>query len=174
MRTSRLSLLVAAALAVMGGLTGCNERLDDPIEGEGILSIEKIDPATVKADITATDPNGQPTPLTNDDITVTLKNRPRSESAASSGLTDIFIEKADRVCSFGGGTIATGVGAGGVTVPANGSATVTTTAVTAAEKMLSGALGDTWICELQFSGHDLSGNPVTSEIVGFSVNFVDK
>lgn len=173
MRTSRLGLLVAAAVAVMGGLTGCNDRLDDPLEGEGILNVEKVDPATVKSDITATDPNGLPTPLTNDEITVTLKNRPRSESASSSGLTDVFIEKSERKCEFGGSVIATGSGSGGVTIPSNGSASITTTAVTVTQKTLNGQLGDSWRCELQFFGHDLSGNPVSSDIVRFTINFVD-
>jgi len=173
MRSLRLSLLVVAAVAVMGGLTGCNERLDDPLEGEGILSIEKIDPATVKADITPTDPNtGLPTPLTNDEIAVVLKNRPRTE--ASGSLSDIFIEKSERVCTFGGGTIATGQGSGGVTIPSGGTASISTTAVTVAEKLLSGALGDTWACYVQFTGKDIAGNPVTSESARFTVNFVDE
>jgi hypothetical protein len=167
--TKVLLVVLAAAAAA-----ACNERLDDPLEGEGILSIEKVDPATVKADITPTDPNtGAPTPLANDDVSITVKNRPRNTTAGS--LSDVFIEKSERICTFAGNTIAGGAGAGAATVPSGGTAIITTTAVTAAEKLGTGAIvGDSWKCFVRFSGHDLAGNPVTSDFAAFIVNFVDK
>jgi hypothetical protein len=174
MRRVTKGLLVVVAAAALGALMGCNERLDDPLEGEGILSIEKVDPATVKADITLTDPNtGGPTPLQNDDITVTVKNRPRTKSTGT--FSDVFIEKSERICTFAGATIGGGTGAGAATVASGGSATITTTAVTVAEKLGTGAaVGDSWKCFVRFSGHDLAGNPVTTDFATFVVNFVDK
>jgi hypothetical protein len=166
-----LTIVAFVALAVVG----CNERLDDPTQAEGILSIEEVDPSTVKADITPTDPNtGLPTPLANDDTAITLKNRPRSESAGPLG--DIFIEKSERTCNtIGGGFIASGTGAGGFTIPLNGSASVTTTTVTAFEKANTGAaVGDSWKCYIRFLGHDLAGNPIVSDTAIVIVNFVDK
>src|SRR5262245_4361172 len=119
-----LTLVAAVAMSLMG----CNERLDDPTQAEGILSIEEVTPSTVKADITPTDPNtGLPTPLSNDDTSITMKNRPRSEHVGPLG--DIFIEKSERTCNaIGGGFIASGNGAGGFTIPLNGTASVSTTA----------------------------------------------
>jgi len=172
MRRVTQIFLLALVAAAAGSLQGCNERLDDPLEGEGILTIEKIEPATVIADLSALDPNTGLPDQVNADIVVTMKNRPRSD--AGGNFSDIFISKAERVCTFAGATIAQGTGAGGFTIPSGSSAGVTTTAVTVLDMTLSGAaIGDTWKCNVQFFGEDVAGNPVKSAIATFVVNFAN-
>jgi len=163
-------------VAVTAGVTfwGCNKNLDDPTTAEGILSIEAVNPSLVKADITPTDPNtGLPTPLHDDATEVTVKNRPRTTHTGT--FSDVAVTRSERFCTFGGVTIAAGTGPGGFTIPANGSVGITTTAVTAAEKLATGAaVGDSWQCFVKFKGQDLAGNPAETDFAGFTVNFVDE
>jgi hypothetical protein len=175
----RVAKFLLLAVPVAAGLTlwGCNREIDDPTQANGILSIEKVEPVVIVADITPTDPNtGLPTPLTTDPVTVTLKNRPRSlTSGGSAGLNDIAVEKSERVCTFGGAFIGGGTGPAGVVIPSNSTANVATDGVTLAEKLNTGAVpGDSWLCEIRFLGHDLAGNPVSTSLATYSVNFVDK
>ena len=75
MRRVTKVLLLVGAIAAGATFWGCNKNLDDPTLAEGILSIEKVEPAVVRADITPTDPNGAPTPLQDDTTEITVKNR---------------------------------------------------------------------------------------------------
>jgi hypothetical protein len=174
MRRGMKVLLLVVVVAAGVAFWGCNKNLDDPTTAEGILSIESVNPSLVKADITPTDPNtGLPTPLHDDTTDVTVKNRPRTTSTGT--FSDIAVTKSERFCTFAGNTIAVGTGPGGFTIPANGSVAITTTAVTAAEKIATGAaVGDSWQCFVKFKGQDLAGNPVETSFAGFIVNFVDE
>src|SRR5437867_1478535 len=89
MRRVTKVLLLVVSVAAGFTLWGCNKNLDDPTQANGILTIEKVEPVVIVADITPTDPNtGQPTPLTTDPITVTLRNRPRATSTGGTGGFD--------------------------------------------------------------------------------------
>jgi len=165
-------VIVGAGLA----LWGCNKNLDDPTQADGILSIEKLEPVVIVSDITPTDPNtGLPTPLTTDSVSVTLKNRART--ATTGTFNDIFVESSERICNLAGGgvRIAGGSGPAGIVVPIGATASVVADAVTLNDKLTTGAaVGDSWTCLIRFKGHDLAGNPVTTDSAGYSVNFVDK
>src|SRR6266850_2910402 len=177
MRRVARFLLLAVPVAAGVTLWGCNKNIDDPTQANGLLSIEKVEPVVVVADITPTDPNtGLPTPLTTDPVNVTLKNRPRTASTGGgTGLDDIAVEETERVCTFGGNRIAGGTGPASVVSPSNSTASVAADGVTLAEKQNTGAVvGDSWICEIRFRGHDLAGNPVSTNLATYSVNFVDK
>ena len=164
-----LSLLVVAAAA--GGFWGCND-FDDPTEAEGILTIEKVEPANLSADVTPFDPNGvTPTPLRDETTTITVRNRPRSESAGD--FSDIFIKKSEQYCTFAGATVTSGTGVASFTIASGATGQVVITAVTAAEKALA-IQGDSWRCYARFLGDDVSGNPAKSEWASYVVNFVDK
>ena len=170
-RVTRLLAALAIAAAA-GSFWGCNEQLDDPLVAEGILTIEKILPASVQADVTPFDPNGvNPTPLTDDTTTVTVKNRPRTADAGA--FSDIFIQKSEQYCTFAGATITSGRGTASFTIPSGSSATVVITAVTVSEKSLA-AQGDSWKCYVRFLGDDVSGNPAVSEWGSYMINFVDE
>jgi hypothetical protein len=171
MRRVQLILLFFAAAAAAGFLSGCNDRLDDPTTSEGILTIEKVDPVNVEADVTATDPNGRPQTLANDTTVVTLKNRPRNSGAGS--LSDVFVKKTEQFCTFAGATITAGTGLASFVIPSGASSQVSVVAVTVAEKTTLAAQGDTWACFVRFEGEDLAGNPSQTEYASFAVNFVD-
>jgi hypothetical protein len=171
MRRVPLIILFLTAAAAAGVLSGCNERLDDPTTSEGILSIEKVDPVNVEADVTATDPNGNPQTLSNDETTVTVKNRVRTTGAGQ--FSDIFVKKTQQFCTFNGPTITSGTGLASFVIPANASATISVVAVTVAEKTTLAAQGDSWDCFVRFVGEDLAGNPAETEYASFVVNFVD-
>src|SRR5206468_10334362 len=102
--------------------------------------------------------------------------RPLSlSSGGSAGLNDIAVESSERICTFGGNRIGGGIVAASVVIPANSTAAVVTDGVTLAEKTNTGAVvGDSWLCEVRFVGHDLAGNPVSTGFATYSVNFVDK
>lgn len=172
---SEVKVLLLVLVAVSGLLLpGCNKNLDDPTQGQGLLTIEKVNPALVLSDITLTDPNtGAPTPLHDDSTSVTVKNQARTTTTGN--FSDIAVTSSERVCTFAGNTVARATGPGGFTIPVNGSADITTTAVTVAEKIATGAaVGDSWQCFVRFKGQDLAGNPAETPFAGFSVNFVDQ
>lgn len=171
-RVTRVLLLVVVITAGVA-FWGCNKNLDDPTQAEGILSIEKVEPAVVRADITLTDPNtGQPTPLQDDTTSITIKNRARTTSAGN--LADIAVTKTERTCTFAGASFPTVSGPGGFTIPVGSSVSIVITAVTVQEKGLPGAAqGNTWQCFVKIKGEDLAGNPAESDFTSFSVNFVD-
>jgi hypothetical protein len=153
-----------------GTLVGCNDDLDDPTTSEGILTIESVDPVVVEADVTPTDPNGNPTPLTDDTTTVSLKNRPRNDAAGD--FADIFIKRTNQSCSFGGNPVGGGTGIASFTIKSGETKQVTVVAVTVAQKAAAAA-GDTWVCTVQFQGEDIAGNPAISEAANFVVSFAD-
>lgn len=167
--TAYLLLFGLAGAAVL--LAGCNERLDDPTTSEGILSIEKVEPVVVEADVTATDPNGNPQTLSDDTTVITVKNRPRTTSAGQ--FSDIFIKKTEQFCTFAGATQISKTGLASFTIPSGATAAVTVVAVTVAEKTTLAAQGDSWACFVRLEGEDLAGNPATTDFASFVVNFVD-
>ncbi len=167
-----LSVLVVGVLAAAAGtLLGCNDKLDDPTLSEGILTIESVDPVIVEADVTAFDPNGNPTPLTDDETVVRLKNRPRNPAADE--FTDILITRTQQACTFQGATTISGTGIASFTIPSGGTADVTVVAITAADKDPAYE-GLTWSCYVQFLGEDVAGNPAQSDPAQFVISFVDK
>ncbi len=169
-RVMKVVFLVVVAAAA-GSFWGCNERLQDPLEGEAILTIEKIEPVLVQSDVTATDPNGVPQILQTDKTVITVKNRPRTPT--SSTFSDAFIQKAERICTRAGVFIAGGSAAGGGTVATGATLAITTTAVTLNEKLTSGVQNETWKCQVRFLGEDVAGNPVKTEFATFFITFVD-
>ena len=172
MRRATKILALAVALTAAGSFPGCNERLDDPTQSDGILTIEKVDPVNIAADITPLDPNGvNATPITDETVTITVKNRPRNENTGN--FTDIFVKTSEQYCTFGGSTITSGTALASFTIPSNGTAGVTITAVTVQEKGLA-SLGDTWQCFARLIGEDLAGNPAKSDYAAYVINFVDK
>ncbi|HXI04404.1 MAG TPA: hypothetical protein VNI57_14625 [Candidatus Saccharimonadales bacterium] len=171
MRRVPLLILCIAAAAAAGLVSGCNQRLDDPTTSEGILTIEKVEPVNVEADVTPTDPNGNPQTLSNDSTTVTLKNRPRTKNTGP--FTDILVKKTDQFCTFAGATITSGTGLASFTIPTNGTASVSVVVVTVTEKTTLASVGDSWKCYIRFEGEDLAGNPATTDYASVVVNFVD-
>jgi len=79
-----LSLLVVAA----AGASGCND-FDDPTEARD-LTIEKVERAN-RADVTPSIERVTPTPLKDENDTITVRNRPR---ASRRGFSDIYIRRA--------------------------------------------------------------------------------
>jgi hypothetical protein len=172
MRRVAAYLLLIGVIGAAGLLAGCNERLDDPTTSEGILTIEKVEPVVVEADVTATDPNGNPQTLSDDTTVITVKNRPRSTSSAGQ-FSDIFVNKTEQFCTFGGATQISKTGIASFTIPSGSTAQVTVVAVTVAEKTTLAAQGDSWACYVRLEGEDLAGNPATTDFASFVVNFVD-
>lgn len=171
MRRVPLLILCIAAAAAAGLVSGCNQRLDDPTTSEGILTIESVDPVNVEADVTPTDPNGNPQTLSNDSTTVTLRNRPRTTNAGS--FTDILIKKTDQYCTFMGTKITSGTGLASFTIPSGGTASVSVVVVTVTEKTTLATVGDTWRCYVRFEGEDVAGNPALTDYASVVVNFVN-
>ncbi len=171
MRRVTATLLTLGVVCAAGLLAGCNERLDDPTTSEGILSIEKVEPVVVEADVTATDPNGNPQTLSDDTTVISVKNRPRNPSAGQ--FSDIFISKTEQFCTFAGATIISKTGLASFTIPSGATAQVTVVAVTVAEKTTLPALGDSWDCFVRMEGEDLAGNPATTDFASFAVSFVN-
>jgi hypothetical protein len=167
-----LSVLVLGVLAAaVGTLIGCNDRLDDPTRSEGILTVESVDPVIVEADVTAFDPLGNPTPLTDDETVVKLKNRPRNSTAGE--FSDILITRTEQACTFGGQTTISGSGIASFTIPSGSTADVTVVVITAGAKDPAFE-GLTWSCYVQFIGEDVAGNPAQSDPAQFVISFVDK
>jgi hypothetical protein len=174
MRRLRGFAVLAAVVVAAGTFWACNERLDDPTVSEGLLTIESVDPAIVEADLDNVDPNGnfQGGPF-DEEVSITIKNRPRVTTSAS--FSDIFIKQYSRLCTFNGGAIALVPATVQVsdTIPSGASKSVPILAVTASEKLLANP-GDTWFCSVQFSGEDVAGNPVNSEVAGFSISLANR
>ena len=173
MRALMSFLMLAAVVVAAGTFWACNERLDDPTLSEGLLTVEKVEPAIVQGDrMDNVDPNsGQIIPITADEVTVTIKNRPRIPDTG--GLTDVFLGQATRVCTNqNGATVATGVSPISFTIPSGGSAAVTSPAALVSEKINNAVDGDTWSCIVGFSGVDLAGNPA-GVAAGFTVSIFD-
>ncbi len=171
MRRVTASLLALGVVVTAGLLAGCNDRLDDPTTSEGILSIEKVEPVVVEADVTATDPNGNPQTLSDDTTVISVKNRPRSPNTGP--FSDIFIKKTEQFCTFGGATQISKTGLASFTIPSGATAQVTVVAVTVAEKTTLAAQGDSWSCFVRLEGEDLAGNPASTDFASFAVNFVN-
>jgi len=174
MRSLMSFLLLAAVVVAAGTFWACNDRLDDPTLSEGLLSIESVDPPIVEADLDAVDPNGTPQQLSDDEVTIIIKNRPRRDDAGD--FADVFVKKYQRVCVDGatGTARAASTNPTGFTIPIGSSASVPITAVTVAEKTTGAADGDTWVCSIQFFGEDVAGNPAKSEVGGFSISLANR
>lgn len=174
MRALMSILLLAAVVVAAGTFWACNDRLDDPTLSEGLLTIEKVDPAIVQAErIGDIDPNtGLQAPITDDEVAITINNRPRIPDTGN--LSDVFLKKASRLCNNQNGTlVASSVTPLSFTLRSGASTSVTITAVTVGEKVNNGANGDTWSCSVQFSGEDLAGNPAKSAPAGYTVSVFD-
>jgi len=177
MRSLRSLLLSAAIVLAAGTFWACNDNLDDPTLSEGLLTIESVNPAIVAGDRVADiDPNsGLPiNPPTNsdDEVTITIKNRPRVSSTG--GLADVFLKRATRSCvNQNGTTVAASVTPLATTLTAGASTSFTIVAATTSEKVNNAVDGDSWTCAVQFSGEDLAGNPAKSQPASYTVSIFD-
>ena len=167
------------AVAVLAALSGCNgSDVDDPTKSESLLIIDSVAPSSVQADVSGnTDPNTSfVSPPEDDSIEIDVRNMNRT-SATSGIYGDIILSSYDLTCASGTLQLAgstTGVPSS-LTIPAGSSASINVVVASGAYKLSNAGvlIGVNDICEITFSGEDLSGEPILSKTAVFGISYVD-
>ena len=167
------------AVAVLAALSGCNgSNIDDPDNSDSLLIIDSVTPSSVQANVTGvTDPNTLVvTPPEDDKIEIEVRNMNRTQ--ASSGVFgDVILSSYDLTCNQGSLQLAgptTNIPAS-LTIPADTSASINVVVASGAYKVTYGGtlVGLSDVCQITFSGEDLSGEPIISKTAVFGISFVN-
>ena len=173
----RKSLIFSlGAFAVLAALSGCNGTdIEDPKFSDSVLVVQSVTPASVQADVSpTTDPNTMlMQPPADDVVTVSVKNLNRTQT--TSGIFgDILVTSFNVQCA--NNTLNVSNSPASLTIPAESSADIRVLLAPGPFKMASMAFllaTATDLCEITFSGQDLSGEPFLSTPAVVGVSYVD-
>lgn len=148
------------ALALLAGLGGCADEIDDPDASDSVLVIESLDPSVAQADIFKV--SGLYKAVT---VDVTINSIPRGTSGGSE-FNDVILEKYTLTYNppltlTDPATIPALSFANTLTVPAGGSATFT--AVVIPSEYLPRVVAGTYYAKVEVTGHDVLGSPASAE-----------
>jgi len=178
MARARNSLICSlGAVMVLATLWGCNgSDVDDPKKSDSLLVIDSVSPASIQADVTPdVDPNTMlSTPPPDDIVDVNVRNLNRAQT--TSGIYgDIMITSVEIACNGVNG-LPSSTSPVSLTIPADSSATISVLLIPGPYKEANSAtlLGEvSELCELNFNGQDLGGEPISSTVAVVGVSYVD-